>query len=495
MSMPEVAPVREGEILDGKYRVERVLGAGGMGVVVAATHVHLSTRVALKFLLPGALGNQTIVDRFAREARAAVQIRSEHVARVIDVGTLPTGSPYMVMEFLEGSDLAALLQRQGPLPAAQAVGYVLQASEAIAEAHSLGIVHRDLKPANLFLAAQPGRDPIVKVLDFGISKTHDASPSSRTATTAILGSPHYMAPEQMMSSRDVDPRADVWALGIILYELLTGAPPYDADTMPELVYLVTQREPPPIESKRAGLPALPAGLVAAVHKCLRRDRAERFQDVAELATALVAFGPPRCDVSLERIQRVLRVPGATRAPAESSPHVEPAAPTVAAAPTASTWAQSRAGTGARQRPAVVAAAATVAGVCIAILAGAAWRGLRASPADSAAAGRTASAQTVGGGGAVVPSAMPALASSGAMPAAPVTLAPAREEPPETPLAPEGSARVPPVASAPPAPAPHDAPPAAARQRAKAHADGPAPVPAAAAPASTAGQGIHMGLKE
>jgi serine/threonine-protein kinase len=507
MSLPEVAPVREGEILDGKYRVERVLGAGGMGVVVAATHVHLSTRVALKFLLPGALGNQTIVDRFAREARAAVQIRSEHVARVIDVGTLPTGSPYMVMEFLEGSDLAELLQRRGPLAPAQAVGYVLQAGEAIAEAHALGIVHRDLKPANLFLAAQPGRDPIVKVLDFGISKTHDASPSSRTATTAILGSPHYMAPEQMMSSRDVDPRADVWALGIILYELLTGAPPYDADTMPELVYLVTQREPPPLESKR---PGLPPGLVAAVHKCLRRDRAERFHDVAELATALVTFGPPRCDVSLERITRVLRGAGAAGVPAESSPRLEPATasaaerpptgPSSAAAPTASTWAQSRSGTGARQRPALLAAAAAAGGVCILVLAGAAWHGLRASPADGLAGGRSADSKAAvdraagsqASGGAA---AVPALAPSGATPpATPVTLAPAREEAPEAPPAPSppGSAAVVPVAAT---AAPPPTGPSAARPRPKAHADAPAAVPPAAAPASTAGQGIHMGLKE
>src|SRR5579863_6621840 len=229
MSSPEIAPVQEGEILDGKYRVDRVLGVGGMGIVVAATHVALNQRVAIKFLLPAAVGNPQIIERFAREARAAVQIQSEHVARVTDVGTLPTGSPYMVMEFLEGSDLAAAIERGGAMPVAQAVGFVLQACEAIAEAHALGIVHRDLKPANLFLARRAGRDPMVKVLDFGISKTKDAA-AGLTQTSSVMGSPYYMAPEQMMSSKDVDVRSDIWALGIILYELLSGKAPFQGDT-------------------------------------------------------------------------------------------------------------------------------------------------------------------------------------------------------------------------------------------------------------------------
>src|ERR1700691_5286438 len=169
-SSPEIAPVAQGEVLDGKYRVERVLGVGGMGIVVAATHVQLNTRVALKFLLPAALGNAQIVERFAREARAAVQIQSEHVARVTDVGTLPTGSPYMVMEYLEGRDLSQALEKDGPMPVVQAVGYLLEACEAIAEAHSLGIVHRDLKPANLFCVRRADGLLAIKVLDFGISK-------------------------------------------------------------------------------------------------------------------------------------------------------------------------------------------------------------------------------------------------------------------------------------------------------------------------------------
>ena len=159
------APVREGEVIAGKYRVERVLGVGGMGVVVAATHLELEQRVALKFLLPDAAANADVAARFGREARAAARIHSEHVARVIDVGTLPTGAPYMVMEYMEGEDLERVLARSGPLPIDVATGYVLQACEAIAEAHALGIVHRDLKPANLFLAKRRSGGPIVKVLD------------------------------------------------------------------------------------------------------------------------------------------------------------------------------------------------------------------------------------------------------------------------------------------------------------------------------------------
>src|SRR4051794_37656982 len=202
------APVKEGELLAGKYRVDKVLGVGGMGVVVAAHHIQLDDRVAIKFLLPETLGNGDAVMRFAREARAAVKIKSEHVARVTDVGTLENGAPYMVMEYLEGGDLAAWLQDRGRLPVELAVDLLLQACEAIAEAHAIGIVHRDLKPANLFVARLPGGVQSVKVLDFGISKmtgfSASGGESSATKTSALLGSPLYMSPEQMRSSKDVD---------------------------------------------------------------------------------------------------------------------------------------------------------------------------------------------------------------------------------------------------------------------------------------------------
>jgi len=224
------APVREGEILAGKYRVERVLGRGGMGVVVAARHVDLDDLVALKFLLPEALSDPDSVTRFLKEARASVRIKSEHVARVHDVGTLESGAPYIVMEYLEGSDLAAVLRNRGPCAVEDAVDYLAQACEAMAGAHSMGIVHRDLKPSNLMLVHRSDGSECVKVLDFGISKVlHDGGTSSSnrmTRSLTLLGSPSYMSPEQMMSTRDVDARTDIWALGAILYELLTGQRPY-----------------------------------------------------------------------------------------------------------------------------------------------------------------------------------------------------------------------------------------------------------------------------
>jgi serine/threonine protein kinase len=297
---------REGDILAGKFRIERVLGIGGMGVVVSALHLHLDERVAIKFLLPEALANPEAVARFGREARAAVKIRSEHVARVIDVGTLETGAPYMVMEFLRGRDLAALIRESAALPVAKAVEYVLQACEALAEAHALGIVHRDLKPANLFLTARADGSPCVKVLDFGISKVTFGSASggdaAMTRTQAIMGSPLYMSPEQMASARDVDPRSDIWAVGTVLYELLTGSVPFVAETMPQLCTLILHAEPPPMRSLRADLPA---ALEAVVQRCLRKDRRERYANVAALAADLAQFAPDAGPRSAERISRVL----------------------------------------------------------------------------------------------------------------------------------------------------------------------------------------------
>ena len=210
-----MTPVTEGEVLLGKYVVEKVLGMGGMGVVVAAHHLQLDERVALKFLLPDAAANPQVVARFLREARAAAKIKSEHVTRVFDVGTMENGSPFLVMEYLDGQDLAALIASSGPCAPDVAVDYVLQACEAIAEAHAAGVVHRDLKPHNLFLSRRADGSPCVKVLDFGISKATASPAAAMTSTAAMMGSPLYMSPEQRADARDVAPRSDVWALGII----------------------------------------------------------------------------------------------------------------------------------------------------------------------------------------------------------------------------------------------------------------------------------------
>jgi len=301
-SEENLAPVRAGDVLARKYRVERVLGVGGMGVVVAATHLQLSQRVALKFLLPAALANPGVVARFAREARAAAQIRSEHVARVLDVAELESGLPYMVMEYLEGRDLAQELEARGPLPVEEAVGHVLQACEAIAEAHAVGIVHRDLKPANLFLTRRADGSPTIKVLDFGISKSPIGPEGDLTRTQGVMGSPYYMSPEQMTSSRDVDARTDIWALGVILYELLTGRCPFQAETMPQLVAAILGSPPAPLAVLRHDLPV---GLSPVVLRCLEKARDARATNVAELCAELEPFAAPECRVSVVRVSRVL----------------------------------------------------------------------------------------------------------------------------------------------------------------------------------------------
>jgi eukaryotic-like serine/threonine-protein kinase len=313
--------VHEGQILAGKFRIERVLGQGGMGVVVAATHLQLDERVALKFLLPDALANPEAVERFAREARAAVKIKSEHVARVSDVGTLESGSPYMVMEYLHGEDLAAWVRRNGAMAVPEAIEFLLQACEAIAEAHALGIVHRDLKPANLFVTRRVDGSPCIKVLDFGISKltVPGAAPElGMTKTSTVMGSPLYMSPEQMSSSRNVDMRTDIWALGVILYETLTGRVPFEAETMPQLCGMILQDPPRPIHQLR---PDLPQALQHVVLRCLEKNRELRFHNVAELAYALAPFGQPAAQRSAERISRVL---GAAGFPSTPSPIVSAA---------------------------------------------------------------------------------------------------------------------------------------------------------------------------
>jgi serine/threonine-protein kinase len=299
-------PITPGDVIADKYRVERVLGRGGMGVVVAAMHLHLDQRVALKFIIPGAVGDDTqAIERFLREARAAVRLKSEHVAKVLDVAKLPSGSPYIVMEFLEGQDLSQVVELEGAIQAERAADYVLQACEAIAEAHAMGIVHRDVKPQNLFLTQGLGGVPLVKVLDFGISKVRSANgiDSALTRTASVMGSPMYMAPEQMRSARAADARSDIWALGVVLYTLLTGGPPFEAETMTELALKVVQDPHPPVSARR---PGVAPGLSAIVDRCLAKDPANRFSDVSDLAFALSDFAPPASRLLAENTRTILR---------------------------------------------------------------------------------------------------------------------------------------------------------------------------------------------
>jgi serine/threonine-protein kinase len=275
-----------GQTLAGKYQVEKVLGKGGMGVVLGARHLKLDEPVAIKVLRSGMMEVDGMVSRFLREARAASKIKGEHVARVTDVDTLEDGTPYMVMELLEGIDFSDLRKEQGSFPIGEAVGYVLEACEAIAEAHALGIVHRDLKPSNLFRATRRDGKRVVKVLDFGISKVEHPGEQDTTKTGQMMGSPKYMSPEQMTSMRDTDGRSDIWSLGAILYEFLAGRPPFVADTTPRVCAMVLNNDPAPPRRHR---PDIPPELEAVVLRCLDKDPDGRFDTVAALVAALGPF--------------------------------------------------------------------------------------------------------------------------------------------------------------------------------------------------------------
>jgi serine/threonine-protein kinase len=268
-----------GSILAGKYRIHRLLGAGGMGAVVEAHHEQLRERVAIKFLLPRIGQNQRLAARFLREARTARRLRSAHVARVFDIDSRSDGTPFIVMEYLDGENLAARFRRDRELSAALIVDDVLEACVAVAEAHALGIVHRDLKPANLFAARTVGAALTIRVLDFGISKLLEPDPSDDVITQDLpIGSPPYMSPEQFTLPASVDHRTDIWSLGVVLYEGLTGRVPFAGDTFAQVCAHVLQDPPPVI----AGQPELDE----IVKRCLAKEREQRFPSVEALAAAL-----------------------------------------------------------------------------------------------------------------------------------------------------------------------------------------------------------------
>jgi eukaryotic-like serine/threonine-protein kinase len=289
-------PFGVGETIAQKYRIERIVGIGGMAIVFAAHHLELDQPIAIKVLLPDHASNPDLVRRFLTEARAAAKLKSVHVARISDVATVESRArrvlPIIVMELLDGRDLATVVEEKGRLAPAHAMSFVLQACDAVAEAHALGIVHRDLKPANLFLVERRDGSPIVKLLDFGISKSLGAigGPSGHrpifgrgsAKETELVGTPAYMSPEQIEGST-VDHRTDVWSLGVILYELLTGRDPFAAPEIDATLDNVLNTSPRPIATIA---PEVPPNVVAIVDRCLEKDRARRFQSVAELAAAL-----------------------------------------------------------------------------------------------------------------------------------------------------------------------------------------------------------------
>jgi len=288
-----------------KYRIERLLGEGGMGFVFEATHLQLGHRVALKVLNSAVMADREVVERFLREGRALARLSGEHIARVSDVGTLTTGEPYMVMEFLEGRDLARELSARGPMPLEEVVEYIAQTCEALAEAHTRGIVHRDLKPANLFLTQKLDGDACIKVLDFGISKftqeEGELDSENITVTSSLVGTPKYMSPEQIQDSRNVDSRTDIWGLGTIFYELLTQTRPFAAPSLALVCVKILHEEiPAPSTIKKD----LPQGVNAIVARCLKKAPGDRYQNVGELVEALVTLNP-NVRSSATRVTRIL----------------------------------------------------------------------------------------------------------------------------------------------------------------------------------------------
>jgi serine/threonine-protein kinase len=291
-----------GTMLLGKYRVESILGFGGMGLVLRAHNVALDEPVAIKLLREDIQLAPDNITRFLREAQNAVRLKSEHVARVRDVGTFDDDRPYMVMELLEGLDLGKLLVEEGKIERIRAVDLILQACDAIAEAHSLGIVHRDIKPTNLFITKRRDGSDLLKVLDFGIAKANAGAEMSLTQTSSMLGTPAYMSPEQMRSARNVDPRSDIWSLGCVLYELVEGRQPFDADNFAELCVMVAIEEPAPL--------VLAPELASVIARCLAKDVDARYQSVAELAGDLMPYAsnPASAQRQVERIERLLTNP-------------------------------------------------------------------------------------------------------------------------------------------------------------------------------------------
>jgi serine/threonine-protein kinase len=284
--------LKVGTVLAGKLRVEQMIGRGAMGIVLKCTDTKLDRLVAVKIMTPGEAKDDELRTRFLREAHAASSLASEHMTRVLEVGELDDGTPFFVMELLEGTLLETVIEKDGPAPVDVAIDWMVQAIDVIAEAHLRGLVHRDLKPANLFLAERPNGPPIIKVLDFGVVK-NILGPATGgrelTATGAVLGTPAYMAPEQIRSGGAIDPRTDVWACGVTLFELLTGTVPFESASIPAMMSKILKEPAPSLKSVR---PNVPDKLDAIVARCLAKDPSERFANGEDLGHALAALRAP-----------------------------------------------------------------------------------------------------------------------------------------------------------------------------------------------------------
>jgi serine/threonine protein kinase len=300
MSSPPRYP-QPGMVVAEKYVVESVIGEGGMGAVLKAKHLDLDELVAIKCLLPEMMSRPEIVRRFIREAKAAVKLKGEHVARVIDVGRLSNDVPFIVMEFLDGADLNAIVKHHGAQDPLMTVDLMLQACEAIAEAHSIGIIHRDIKASNFFITQPENQAPHLKVLDFGIATSPEGT-SDLTSTQSVIGTPSYMAPEQMRSAQQADARSDIWSMGVVLYELLEGKRPFRSDAYSDLCLKVGMDPPEPMVN-----PDVPDGLRTIVRKCLEKPIELRYQSVAELAFDLMPYAsdPVAARAAVEQCARLI----------------------------------------------------------------------------------------------------------------------------------------------------------------------------------------------
>jgi serine/threonine-protein kinase len=438
-----------GEVIEGKYRIVRLIGEGGMGAVYEGENVRINRRVAIKVLHAAFAGNADVVKRFEREAQAAGRIGNDHILEVLDLGQLSNGDLFMVMEFLDGEALGQRIKTRGRLTPRELSPIAREVLLGLGAAHDAGIIHRDLKPDNIFLLREKaGKADFVKIIDFGISKFQPLNNEMRmTQTGAVMGTPYYMSPEQAHGSAEVDARSDLYAIGVILYEAVTGSVPFDAATFNQLLFKIVLSEPVPV---RQVVPDLDPAFATVVEKAMARDAAHRYQTAQEFAAALQEWeehgaavaAPPRASaVSIADITGNVAAVSADTAGQPAFAHSQPmtGAPVVASgAQTSGNWASSQADTPPMQRSRAPLLAA-LGGAAIVVIGGGALAVGHLSHGQGAASASAA------------PSAIAAPASAEKPPAEPS----ATPEAPSAPSASEQAAPPPPPAkpTAPKAPPP------------------------------------------
>jgi len=295
-----MSELQAGDVIDGKYRIIRLLGEGGMGAVYMGENIKIHRKVAIKTLLSAVAGSSDVVGRFEREATAAGRIGNSHILEVLDLGEMADGDRYMVMELLDGEPLSSRIESRGRLSASETAPLAIQVLEGLSAAHTAGIIHRDLKPDNIFLLRDHvGIKDYVKIIDFGISKfqtlSGDGEAMSMTRTGAVMGTPYYMSPEQASGSRETDARTDLYAIGVILYQAVTGRVPFDAPTFNQLLFKIVLSDPPPIKEVA---PDLDDGFASIISKAMARDINARFQNAEEFKAAIEAWRASGAAVSI-----------------------------------------------------------------------------------------------------------------------------------------------------------------------------------------------------